>query len=308
MKRPRLAVQLGPLSLPNPVLVASGTFGYGREYQDCFDLSALGGLVTKAVTLRPRQGNRPPRIVETPAGMLNAIGLANPGLDVFLREEVPFLQNVGCPVVVNIAGEAEDEYGELARALDGIPGLAALEVNISCPNVHCGGMSFGVDPVATRSVIARVRHSTQLPVIAKLSPNVTAIASIAQAAQQGGADIISLINTLVGMVIDVQAGRPVLGNVIGGLSGPAIRPVGVRMVWEVAGAVSVPVIGMGGIMNAQDALEYIMAGASAVMIGTGNFVDPQTALLVVKGLEEELCARQWTDIGQAIGWARRTRA
>lgn len=299
-----LSVELGKLRLSNPVLLASGTAGFGREYSRCYDLSQVGALVTKAVTVRPRAGNPPPRVYETPAGMLNAIGLENPGLDAFLRDELPFLGDLGCPVVVNIAGQDEGEYATLARHLDGAPGVAALEVNISCPNVKQGGLAFGVDAASASRVTAAVRAQTNLPVMVKLSPNVTDIRVIARAVEQAGADAISLINTLLGMAIDVQRRRPVLGNVTGGLSGPAIRPVGVRMVWEVAASVSVPVIGTGGIQEATHALEYLMAGASAVMVGTGNFVDPTAPLAIIAGIRRYLEEHELARVKELVGCAR----
>ncbi|MEW6522669.1 MAG: dihydroorotate dehydrogenase [Bacillota bacterium] len=301
---PDLGVDLGKLKLKNPVMLASGTAGFGREYSRCYDLANLGALVTKAVTVRPRMGNPPPRVYETPAGMLNAIGLENPGLEGFIQEELPFLQGLGCPVVVNIAGEDEEEYATLARRLDRAPGVAALEVNISCPNVKCGGLAFGVEAASAARVTAAVRRNTGLPVLVKLSPNVTDIRAIARAVEQAGADVISLINTLLGLAIDVQRRRPILGNVTGGLSGPAIRPVGVRMVWEVSAHAGVPVIGMGGILQAPDALEYLMAGASAVMMGTASFVDPRSPLAVVEGIHRYLEEHGMQKVSQLVGCAR----
>jgi len=299
-----LSVDLGKLRLSNPVLLASGTVGFGREYGRCYDLSRVGALVTKAVTVRPRPGNPPPRVYETPAGMLNAIGLENPGLEAFLRDELPFLRELGCPVVVNIAGQDEDEYATLARHLDRAAGVAALEVNISCPNVKQGGLAFGVDAASASRVTAAARAQTGLPVMVKLSPNVTDIRAIARAVEQAGADAISLINTLLGMAIDVHRRRPVLGNLTGGLSGPAIRPVGVRMVWEVAASVGVPVIGMGGILEATHALEYLMAGASAIMVGTGNFVDPTAPLAIIEGIRQYLEEHRLSGVKAVVGCAR----
>ena len=281
-----LSVQLAGLTLANPVLVASGTFGYGTEYGELVDVGRLGGLCTKAVTLEPRAGSPPPRICETPAGMLNAIGLQNPGVEVFISEKMPALREFGVPIIVNIAGESAAEYVSLARRFSDCADIAALELNLSCPNVKRGGMQFGIDGELTKRVVAAVRKTTELPLIAKLSPNVTDIVSVAQAACDGGADALSLINTLVGMSIDIQQRRPMLANVTGGLSGPAIRPVAVRMVWEVAQAVDFPVIGMGGITSAADALEFIMAGATAVAVGTANFVKPDVAVRIIDDLEE----------------------
>ena len=281
---PDLTVDIGPLRLRNPVITASGTFGYGEEYSSVVDVNALGGIVVKGISLEPRAGNPPPRIVETPCGMLNAIGLANIGLDRFLEEKLPWLQRLSTAVIVNIYGHSIEEYAALARGLSGVDGIAALEVNISCPNVACGGMAFGVDPSTSAKVTEQVRANTDKPVIVKLSPNVTDIRAVARAVEDGGAHAVSLINTLAGMSVDVDARRPRLGNVVGGLSGPAIRPVAVYLVYRVAECVSVPVIGIGGIMTARDALEFIMAGACAVQVGTAGFVRPRAALDVIEGL------------------------
>lgn len=281
-----LSIKLAGLHLQNPVMVASGTFGYGTEYADLVDISSLGALVTKAVTLEPREGNPPPRIWETPAGMLNAIGLQNPGVAAFTREKMPALREFGIPVIVNIAGETVEEYVRVAQRLEQTEGVAALELNVSCPNVSAGGMHYGVDPDLTGELVAAVREACSLPLITKLSPNVTEVVPIAQAAVAAGSEALSLVNTLVGMAIDVEKRMPVLAKVTGGLSGPAIRPVAVRMIWEVFEAVAVPIIGMGGIMNARDALEFIMAGATAIAIGTANFVNPNTAAEVLAGLGE----------------------
>jgi len=300
------AVEIAGLRLKNPVMTASGTVGFGEEYAPYLDLSRLGALVIKTVTLRPRPGNPPPRIAETPAGVLNAVGLQNPGVEVLVRDVLPRLERFDVPVIVSIAGETVEEYARLAARLDGLPGIAALEVNISCPNVKAGGMAFGTDPEAAAAVIAGVRENTGFPVIAKLSPNVTDIRAIALAAAGAGADALSLINTLSGMVIDVERRRPLLGNVIGGLSGPAIRPVAVRAVWQVYQVVDRPLIGMGGIMTARDALEFILAGARAVAVGTGNLVSPETAEKVIAGLTDYLQAHGVADINELVGAAHRT--
>ena len=289
--------------MPNPVLVASGTFGFGAEYAKLIDVSKLGGICTKAVTLRPRAGNPPPRVCETPAGMLNAIGWQNPGLEVFLQEKLPQLREYGVPIIVNVAGETVAEYVELARRLNGVEGISALELNISCPNVSCGGLEFGCDPDLTWELVAAVRPATDQVLITKLSPNVTDITAIAQAAVAAGSDALSLINTLIGMSLDIEQRRPVLGNVTGGLSGPAIRPIAVRMTWQVAEVVDVPIIGMGGILACADALEFIMAGASAVAVGTGNFVEPNTPLQVAEGLREYCVQQQITNITDLVGAA-----
>jgi dihydroorotate dehydrogenase (NAD+) catalytic subunit len=271
--------------------VASGTFGYGSEYEKLIDLSGLGALYTKAVTLEPRAGNDVPRIVETPSGLLNSIGLANVGVEAFLAEKMPYLAKLPCAVVVNVAGATEDEYVKVTEALEASEHVWGYEVNVSCPNVSHGGMAFGTDPAVLEGLTARVRSVTERPVIVKLTPNVTDIAVTARAAEAGGADAVSCINTLVGMAIDVSAKRAVLPAKTGGLSGPAVRPVGVAMTWRVKRAVSIPVIGIGGIMCAEDALQYLLAGASAVQIGTANFVDPSVAAKVREGIEE-FCRRE----------------
>ncbi len=281
-----LSIELAGLSLANPVLVASGTFGYGTEYDELVDVGRLGGICTKAVTLEPRVGNPPPRICETPAGMLNAIGLQNPGVEVFIDEKMPALREFGVPVIVNIAGESVADYVSLAQRLSDCPDIAALELNLSCPNVKRGGMQFGIDGELTERVVAAVREVTELPLIAKLSPNVTDIVTIARAARDGGADALALINTLLAVSIDIKRRQPMLANVTGGLSGPAIRPVAVRMVWEVAQAVDLPIIGMGGITSVGDALQFIMAGATAVAVGTANFVEPDVAVRIINDLED----------------------
>ncbi len=298
-----LSVDLAGLRLVNPVLVASGTFGYGTEYADLVDVSKLGGIITKGITLQPREGNPPPRICETPAGMLNAIGLQNPGVEVFICDKLPALREFGIPVIVNIAGETADDYVALAARLSECEAIAALELNLSCPNVKQGGMHFGIDCALTRTVVGAVREATRLPLITKLSPNVTDIAALARAARDGGTDALSLINTLLGMNVDIRRRQPTLANVTGGLSGPAIRPVAVRMVWDVADAVDLPIVGMGGIMSAADALQFIMAGATAVAVGTANFVDPGVTGRIIKDLavfcEEHGVARIADLIGAA---------
>jgi dihydroorotate dehydrogenase (NAD+) catalytic subunit len=298
-----LSVDFCGLRLKNPVMVASGTFGYGTEYADLVDVSALGALVTKAVTLEPREGNPPPRICETPAGMLNAIGLQNPGVEVFLAEKLPRLREFGVPIIVNVAGREVADYVAVCRRLGEAEGIAALELNVSCPNVRAGGMHCGVRADLTAELVAAVKQACPLPLITKLSPNVTDITEIARAAVEAGSDALSLINTLLGMAIDVERQRPVLANVTGGLSGPAIRPVAVRMVWEVARAVSVPILGMGGIMTARDALEFLLAGATAVAIGTATFVNPDTAAEVLRGLEDYCRRHRVARLADLIGAA-----
>jgi dihydroorotate dehydrogenase (NAD+) catalytic subunit len=283
-----LSVKIGSKTLPNPIGVASGTFGYGREYEELLDLADIGAIFTKAVTLEPRGGNVPPRLVETPSGILNSIGLANVGVDKFITDKLPFLRTIPCAVVVNVAGSTEDEYHQVIQKLEAAAddGIWGYEVNVSCPNVKHGGLAFGTDPVQIERLTSSLRKLTARPLIIKLTPNVTDITVIAKAAEAGGADAVSLINTLVGMVIDVKKKRPVLGAKTGGLSGPAVRPVGVALTYRASRAVSIPVIGMGGISNTDDALQYMLAGASAVQIGTANFVDPQTPRNVLAGIRK----------------------
>ena len=300
-----LSVEIGPLRLKNPVLTASGTFGYGREFSDLVDLDRLGGIVVKGLSLRPRAGNPPPRIVETPCGMLNAIGLANVGLDAFLKEKVPWLRSLDTAVIVNIYGHTLSEYGEVAAGLRGVEGISALEVNISCPNVEKGGMAFGTDPEMSARVTAHVLENTDRPVIVKLSPNVTDIRETARAVESAGAHAVSLINTLTGMAIDIERRVPVLANGSGGLSGPAIRPVAVHMVYQVAGAVGIPVIGGGGIMDYRDALEFLMAGAGAVQVGTANFVNPSVSTDIIDGLRRFCEEKGVSGIAELVGAARK---
>jgi dihydroorotate dehydrogenase (NAD+) catalytic subunit len=279
-----LSITIGKKKLANPVGVASGTFGYGSEYEQLFDFSSIGALYTKAVTLSPRAGNDIPRIVETPSGILNSIGLANVGVERFLMEKMPFCETLPCAVIVNVAGSTRDEYVSVVERLEQSETIFGYEINISCPNVKHGGMAFGTDPKLVAELTADLRSRTQRPLIVKLTPNVTDITVIARAAQAGGADAVSCINTLVGMAIDVDAKRPVLPLKTGGLSGPAIRPVGVAATFAVSRAVSIPVIGIGGIASGRDALEYLLAGASAIQIGTANFVDPSTASQVLSAI------------------------
>jgi dihydroorotate dehydrogenase (NAD+) catalytic subunit len=266
-------------------MTASGTFGYGQEFDSLVDLKRLGAIVVKGISLKPSKGNPSPRVVETTGGMLNAIGLENVGLDAFIGEKLPYLGTLDVPVVVNIYGKTIEEYAELAGRIDPQDGVAAIEVNISCPNVKAGGVAFGVCADPAREVVRAVREKTGKPLIVKLSPNVTDITEIARAVEDAGADAVSLINTLTGMAIDVHSRRPKLANLTGGLSGPAIKPVALRMVWETSRAVKIPVIGMGGIMGAEDALEFIIAGASAVQVGTANFVNPRATMDILDGLE-----------------------
>lgn len=303
MPNPSMSVKLAGLTLKNPVMTASGTFGFGLEYGEFFDVSKLGAIVVKGTTLTPWPGNSGQRIVETPAGMLNSIGLENPGVDVFLTQTLDKLKALDTHIIVNISGRTEEEYALLAEKLD-VDGVAALEVNISCPNVKQGGLAFGTDCAMASGVVEAVKACTKKPVIVKLSPNVTDIAQMAQAVEAAGADAISLINTLTGMAIDIHAWKPKLGNGVGGLSGPAVKPVAVRMVYQVAKAVKVPIIGMGGIMTADDAAEFLLAGATAVAVGTAQFVNPTAALEVVQGLETYVQQRGLENVQQMIGQVR----
>lgn len=296
-----LAVELGPLRLKNPVMVASGTFGYGQEYAALVPLENLGGVVVKGISLEPRSGNPPPRIWETCGGMLNSIGLQNVGLQTFLREKLPYLRPLQVPVIVNLFGNTVEEYGELTAGLDGHEGIDALEINISCPNVKAGGMAFGSDPKMVFQVVSAVRSRTNLPVITKLTPNVTDITLPAKAAEDAGTDILSLINTVAGMAVNVQTRSPRLANVVGGLSGPAIKPIALRMVWQVIQASNLPVIGLGGIVSVEDALEFLIIGAKAIQVGTANFVNPQVTLDIISGLDDYLRQQGLRDINQIIG-------
>lgn len=299
--KPRMAVEVAGLKLSNPVMPASGTFGYGEEYAPYLDLNRLGAIVTKGLSLKPKAGNNTPRICETVSGMLNAIGLQNVGVDAFVRHKMPFLEQFAAPVIVNFFGNTQEEYGEVAARLDDVPGVAALEMNISCPNVKHGGIVFGTDACAAGDVVSLVRKRTSKPLIVKLTPNVTDIRVTARAVEDSGADAISLINTLTGMAVDVKTRRPRLANTIGGLSGPAIRPIAVRLVHQVVQAVKVPVIGIGGISRAMDALEFLIVGARAVQVGTANFVDPNAMATIIDGLEEFCVNEGINDINELIG-------
>ncbi|MBW1781655.1 MAG: dihydroorotate dehydrogenase [Deltaproteobacteria bacterium] len=298
---PDLRANIGPLVLKNPVLTASGTFGYGREFSSLIDLDLLGGIVVKGISLRPREGNPPPRIVETPCGMLNAIGLANVGLEAFLKEKLPWLRKLHTAVIVNIYGHTVEEYGAVAAGLRGVEGISALEVNISCPNVEQGGMAFGTDPRMSARVTECVVKEAGRPVIVKLSPNVTDIRQIAVAVEDAGADALTLINTLTGMAIDIEKRVPKLANVSGGLSGPAIRPVALHMVRQVVKAVQIPVIGVGGIMDHRDALEFLIAGARAIQVGTAHFVHSGTAVQIIEGLNRFCRDHAVSSIEEIIG-------
>ena len=299
--KPDMSVNLAGIPLRNPVMTASGTFGYGEEFAEYVDMETIGAFVTKGLSLKPRAGNPTPRIVETPGGMLNAIGLQNVGIDAFIAKKVPFLRSVKTPAIANFFGNTVDEYAEMARRLDEIPEVSGLEVNISCPKVKQGGIVFGTDPGCAASVVTACRAATNKPLIVKLSPNVTDVVVMAQACEDAGADALSLINTLTGMAIDLNRRRPVLANITGGFSGPAIKPIALRMVWQVAKAVKVPIIGIGGIMNATDALEFMLAGATAIQVGTASFINPGAAQKIAEEMEAWLIANGVADIKSLIG-------
>lgn len=301
MQRPDMSVAIAGIKMRNPVMTASGTFGYGAEFAEYLDLESIGAMITKGLSLKPKAGNNTPRIVETPGGMLNAIGLQNVGIDAFIAEKLPYLKNVNTPVIVNLYGNTLEEYGEVASRLDGLPGVAGIEVNISCPNVKQGGIVFGTDPGAAKEVVGLVKKNTTKPLIVKLSPNVTDVVLMAKACADAGADALSLINTLTGMAIDLERRRPVLANVTGGLSGPAIKPVALRMVWQVAKAVKLPIVGIGGIMNGRDALEFILAGATAIQVGTASFLDPGAAQRVAQEMERYLAEQKIPSVASLIG-------
>lgn len=280
-----LNIKIGNQILTNPIGVASGTFGYGGEYEKLIDLNILGAIYTKAVTVKPREGNDIPRIIETPSGILNSIGLANVGVDKFLSDKIPALNNLSCAIIANVAGSTEDEYAEVVERLEVASRIWGYEINVSCPNVKHGGLAFGTDPNQIERLTTRLRKLTSKPLIMKLTPNVTDISIIAKAAEIGGADAVSCINTLIGMVIDINKKKPVLPMKSGGLSGPAIRPIGVAMTYKVSRAIKIPVIGIGGIMSADDAIQYLLAGAKAIQIGTGTFVDPTIPEQVLQGIQ-----------------------
>jgi len=301
---PDLKINIGSLRLKNPVMTASGTFGYGEEFGTLVNLHRLGAIIVKGISLLPRQGNPPPRIAETACGMLNAIGLENVGLERFLSDKLPFLQGLETPLIVNILGDTVDDYQQLAARLDEEEKVAALEVNISCPNVKQGGVAFGTDPDMAHAVTKGVRQHFSRTVIVKLSPNVTDINVIARAVEEAGADAVSLINTVLGMAIDIESCQPKLANVFGGLSGPAIKPIGLRMVWQVAESVSLPIIGIGGIATPEDAIEFLLAGACAVQVGTTNFINPKASEEIIQGIEEYLNKKNMVSIQELIGRAR----
>lgn len=297
----RLEVNLPGLKLKNPIMPASGCFGFGKEFGQLYDLSELGAIMIKATTVEPRFGNPTPRVAETSAGMLNAIGLQNPGLDKVLSEELPWLEQFDVPIIANVAGSTEDDYVEVARKISQAPNVHALELNISCPNVKTGGIAFGTIPEVAKSLTAKVKEASEVPVYVKLSPNVTNIVEMAKAVEAGGADGLTMINTLLGMRLDLKTGKPILANRTGGLSGPAIKPVAIRMMYEVSQAVSLPIIGMGGVESAEDVLEFFYAGASAVAVGTANFVDPFVCPKIIKDLPELLDRLGFDHISECTG-------
>ncbi len=299
--RPDLKTDIGRIELNNPVMTASGTFGYAVEFKELVDLNRLGGIIVKGLSLEPSMGNKPPRIVETDCGMLNAIGLENVGIEAFVEEKLPFLKKISAPVFTNIYGKNISDYALLAARIDELNEIAGIEVNISCPNVKAGGLSFGVVPETAAQVVKAVRKASSKPLMVKLSPNVTDITQIARAVEDAGADSLSLVNTLTGMSIDIETRRSKLANITGGLSGPAIKPVALRMVWQVAQSVKIPVVGVGGIMCADDALEFLIAGAVAVQIGTANFVNPHATIDIIKGIEAFLIERNISSIRDIIG-------
>lgn len=299
-----MKVEIAGIKLKNPVMTASGTFGYGEEFSPFIDLDKLGAMVLKGITLKPKMGNPPPRVIETPSGMLNSIGLQNVGVEMLIKEKLPYLQKFNTPVIINISGDTIEEYVELAIRLGEVSkemGIAGLEVNISCPNVKKGGMVWGTDAKATYKIINSIRTATSLPLIAKLTPNVTDIKTIAQAAEEAGADALSLINTLVGMAIDIDSRRPKLANISGGLSGPAVKPVALWLVWQVFQTVNIPVIGIGGIIKVEDALEFIIAGARAIEIGTANFVNTRVTIEIIEGIEKYLTENNIKDVSELVG-------
>jgi dihydroorotate dehydrogenase (NAD+) catalytic subunit len=298
---PDLTVDIGGLKLQNPVMTASGTFGYAREFESYIDLNRLGGIIVKGLSLTPAKGNPPPRIVETDCGMLNAIGLENVGVDAFIRDKLPFLATLCPPTIVNLYGKTVDDYGALAERLEPLDAVKGVEVNISCPNVKEGGIAFGSDPKLAQEVVRVVRSKTTKHLMVKLSPNVTDITRIARVAEDAGADALSVINTITGMAVDLATRRPRLANITGGLSGPAIKPIALRMVWQTAQAVNIPIIGVGGIMNATDALEFMMVGATAIQVGTANFINPVSTMEILDGMQAWLCNAGIDDVKKLIG-------
>ena len=304
-RNPDLSAKIGKIKLKNPVIVASGTFGFGEEYEDFFNLNHLGAIIPKGISLNPMIGNPPPRIFETEGGIINSIGLQNPGFQDFIRDRLPYLRRIKTHLLINFFGNTQKEYAELARRFDEVPGVSGLEMNISCPNVKQGGILFCSDPKITYRLVYTVRKSTKLPLIVKLSPNVTDIALMAKTSEEGGADAVSLVNTFKAMAINIHSRKPELENVIGGLSGPAIKPIALRMVWEASQTVKIPIIGMGGIMRAEDAIEFILAGASAIQIGTANLVNPRTGIEVIDGIKKYLIENRISRVEKLVGLLRR---
>jgi len=296
-----LTVKIGRMILKNPVIVSSGTFGFGEEYEDFLDLNHLGALIPKGISLKPMMGNPPPRIFEAEGGIINSIGLQNPGFQEFIKNKLPYYRNLKTHLIVNFFGNTQKEYIELARRFDHVSSISGLEMNISCPNIKKGGIVFGSDPRMSFRLVQAVRRATSLTLIVKLSPNVTDISSMAKSVEEGGADAVSLVNTFKAMAVNIHSKKPELGNVIGGLSGPAIKPIALRMVWEVSQAVQIPVIGMGGIMNAEDAIEFILVGASAIQIGTANLINPKTGIEVIHGIKRYLIQNKINRIQKLIG-------
>ena len=300
-QQPDLRIKIGDCELKNPVVTASGTFGYGKEFEDYFDVAQLGGIAVKGLTMQPRAGNRPPRVYETPSGMLNAIGLENVGVHAFIKEKLPYLRELDTRIIANISGFSPDEFAEMTDLLCEAGGVDLIEANLSCPNIKHGGIAFGSDKKMMAEITKTVVERSNAPVIVKLSPNVTDVAAMAKVAEDNGADAVSLINTFLALAVDVETRRPVLGNVTGGLSGPAIRPIAVRMVWQVAQAVAIPIIGMGGIMTTRDALEFLIAGASSIAVGTACFVNPEAPIEIIAGLEEYLARHGFASVQELIG-------
>ncbi len=301
MRNCNLTTKIGKLILKNPVIVSSGTFGFGEEFKDFFDVSRLGAIIPKGISLKPMAGNPPPRIFETEGGIINSIGLQNPGFEQFIKNKLPQYKDLKTHVLINFFGNSQKEYVDLARRFDDVPGISGLEMNISCPNIKRCGIVFGADPRMAYRLVRAVRKVTELTLLVKLSPNVTDIARMAKSAEEGGADAVSLVNTFRAMAINIRTRKPELGNVIGGLSGPAIKPIALRMVWEVGQAVRIPIVGMGGIMNAEDAIEFILAGASAIQIGTANLTNPRTGIEVILGIEKYLVQNKIASIRDLIG-------
>lgn len=297
-----LSVKIGKIELKNPIMVASGTFGYAKEYEDIVDVKKLGAIVTKTITNEPRSGNPPPRITETASGMLNSIGLENDGVEAFIEKKLPYLKRIGAPLIVSIGGERPEAFVRLARRLNGVKGIAGLEVNISCPNLkRSRHRLFSQERKATRKVIKKIRKATSLTLITKLTPNVTDIAEIAKAAEGAGSDAISVVNTYMGMAVDIESKRPLLGNITGGLSGPAIKPLALKAVWDVCNSVDIPVIGMGGIMSLDDVVEFILCGATAVALGSVNFVHPERCVKIIKELGDYIKSNKIGTIDKLIG-------